>query len=40
MHEENYGWAGPVHKPYPVFVDVDLRNYEAGRDRHRRSWFV
>lgn len=40
MHEENYGWAGPDHKLYPVFVDVDLRDYTAGRDRHRRSWFV
>lgn len=40
MHEENYGWAGPAHKPYPVFVDVDLRQWQAGRDRHRRSWFI
>jgi hypothetical protein len=41
MHEENYGWAGPAHKPYPVFVDVDLR-FGPGRrpSRHRRSWFI
>jgi hypothetical protein len=39
MHEENYGWAGPAHKPYPVFVDVDLR-FGAGRREKQRSWFV
>jgi hypothetical protein len=25
MHEENFGWAGPTGKEYPVFVDVDSR---------------
>jgi hypothetical protein len=39
MHEENYGWAGPADKLYPVFVDVDLR-FNAQRPKKRRSWFV
>jgi len=39
MHEENYGWAGPAGKLYPVFVDVDLR-HGVGRREKRRSWFV
>lgn len=40
MHEENYGWAGPADKLYPVFVDVDLRFGDSGRWKNRRSWFV
>lgn len=36
MHEENYGWAGPPRKQYPVFIDVDFR----GKIEKRRSWFV
>lgn len=38
MHEENYGWAGPKGKEYPVFIDVDLRGNRTNRKR--RSWFV
>lgn len=38
VHEENYGWAGPKGKEYPVFIDVDFR--KKRRRGIRRSWCV
>jgi hypothetical protein len=36
MHEENFGWAGPRGKEYPVFVDVD--SHQGPRVRNPKSW--
>jgi hypothetical protein len=31
MHQENFGWAGPRGKEYPVFIDVDSRYRPAAK---------
>lgn len=36
MHEENFGWAGPRGKEYPVFIDVD--NRDGWAKKKRKPW--
>jgi hypothetical protein len=41
VHSGNYGWAGPKHREWPVFIDVDFRRSgRRGTPNRHRSWMV
>lgn len=44
MHCENFGWAGPRGREWPVFIDVDMRNEHGATWTSTapkvRSWMI
>ena len=38
MHQENFGWAGPRGKEYPVLIDVDARGPSAAAAEELQPW--
>lgn len=38
-HSQNFGWAGPKGREWPVFIDMDFRlGSKRGRKKRQRSW--